>query len=279
MNVSIETVTPEIAAGMLTHLVPERQRKLSLKVVENYSRMMKAGMWKLTHQGIGFDTNGELIDGQHRLHSVVKSGATVQMLVAREIEGENTIDALDRGEERRVGQQLQLRHGFTKGRDVSHLCRQILVILCASHWKQAGKFNVGYALNVYEAYSDEINFVLERRSTTKGLRSCTLMTACVFAMGAHKESMRDFYSKITNTVRDEDKDNAAYALRKYLRQNPVFTFKSEMSGIKTILMCAMRFHKNEPVALIREGEEGYNFFLESQREKVDKVLQQCGFID
>ncbi|MFF5517629.1 hypothetical protein [Streptomyces coeruleorubidus] len=57
-------------------------RPLSRQTVTQLARAIERGEWKLTHQGIAFDENGQLVDGQHRLEAVVKAGTAVNMLVA-----------------------------------------------------------------------------------------------------------------------------------------------------------------------------------------------------
>lgn len=42
---------------------------------------MTRGEWILTHQGIAFDQNGRLIDGQHRLRAIIASGQPCMMFV------------------------------------------------------------------------------------------------------------------------------------------------------------------------------------------------------
>jgi hypothetical protein len=72
-------VTPDMATKWLegnTH-----NRKLRQSHVDKYARDMKAGRWMATHQGIAFDEDGKLIDGQHRLWAVIESGCTVPMMV------------------------------------------------------------------------------------------------------------------------------------------------------------------------------------------------------
>jgi hypothetical protein len=46
---------------------------------------MKRGEWVATHQAVAFSKGGALLDGQHRLSAVVETGATVPMLVARDV--------------------------------------------------------------------------------------------------------------------------------------------------------------------------------------------------
>ena len=58
-------VMPEMAREWLTHNT--HNRPVSRQTVEQYARDMKAGRWYYTNQGIGFDVNGVMTDGQHRL--------------------------------------------------------------------------------------------------------------------------------------------------------------------------------------------------------------------
>lgn len=73
-------VTPEQAEEWLARNAGF-QRKLRESVVDKYARDMTNGEWQLTHQGIAFDADGKLIDGQHRLAAIVSAGVPVKMLV------------------------------------------------------------------------------------------------------------------------------------------------------------------------------------------------------
>lgn len=79
MRTVIETITPEMAAAYL--LRNKSNRKLSKPHVDSICRAILAGQFELTHQGIAFDERGNLIDGQHRLQAIVKSGMPVKMSV------------------------------------------------------------------------------------------------------------------------------------------------------------------------------------------------------
>lgn len=52
-----------------------------MRTVDKYASDMSHGRWMESHQGIAFDTNGDLQDGQHRLAAIVKSGVSVWMMV------------------------------------------------------------------------------------------------------------------------------------------------------------------------------------------------------
>jgi len=76
----VMTITPEIAAEMLA--LQNNLRKPSALRAEKYAGMMRRGAWQgLNGETIKFDTDGCLIDGQHRLLACVMSKATLKSLV------------------------------------------------------------------------------------------------------------------------------------------------------------------------------------------------------
>lgn len=76
----IEDITPELADIFMTGNVLNRER--SPARISGFARDMKAGKWKLTHQGIAVDSESRLLDGQHRLLAIIQSGCTVKMMVS-----------------------------------------------------------------------------------------------------------------------------------------------------------------------------------------------------
>ena len=83
VNLSTEVmrVTPHIAAEMLKG--NGRNRPLSESTVSVYAGAMRRGEWVLNCEPIIFSEDGELNDGQHRLHAVVRSGVAIDLLVVR----------------------------------------------------------------------------------------------------------------------------------------------------------------------------------------------------
>jgi hypothetical protein len=68
---------------------------------------MQRGQWQLTHQGVAFDVNGILIDGQHRLSAVVQSNCIVPMMVTMNAPSVS-FEALDCGIGRTIGDRLKM---------------------------------------------------------------------------------------------------------------------------------------------------------------------------
>lgn len=102
----LERITPEVAAAIIGSQ-NGHNRTLRDGRVERYAEAMKRGQWRTTGQGLTFDTDGNLIDGQHRLHAVVLSGVTVEMVVVRDADP-TAFTVIDTGLNRRAADTLQL---------------------------------------------------------------------------------------------------------------------------------------------------------------------------
>ena len=79
MKTEVVRITPEMAAEWLKLNVGNRP--ISNAIVESYTRAILSGNWSLTHQGIAFDENGVLRDGQHRMNAIIRAGIPVEMNV------------------------------------------------------------------------------------------------------------------------------------------------------------------------------------------------------
>lgn len=76
-----EDITPERAAEYLKGNAAGRS--INRNAVEMYARDMAAGRWQQTHQGIALDEDDVLIDGQHRMHAVIRSRTAVRIWVTK----------------------------------------------------------------------------------------------------------------------------------------------------------------------------------------------------
>lgn len=100
LTTTYENITPEIAKEYLGR--NSKNRVVKPKSVEAYARDMQHGDFKTIHQGIAFDTEGNLIDGQHRLLAIILSNTPVTMMVTRGVPVDDGIIATDRGVSRSV---------------------------------------------------------------------------------------------------------------------------------------------------------------------------------
>jgi hypothetical protein len=86
----------------------ERNRSLRDDRVIHWLEIIKRGEWKLTESCIVFDTEGRLINGQHRLTAIYLGGVTCDAAVMRNVPAE-TQDVMDSGLNRRTNDALAMR--------------------------------------------------------------------------------------------------------------------------------------------------------------------------
>lgn len=99
METQVQTVTPEIASFFLQKNIGNRDYRKSW--VTHLSNSIKNGEWLTTHQGIAFDKDGNLIDGQHRLLAIIESGLSVRINVSYDVPA-NAFTCIDVGVKRNL---------------------------------------------------------------------------------------------------------------------------------------------------------------------------------
>lgn len=122
-----EDITPAMAQEHLSRNAANRS--LSQKSVDMYARDMAAGDWKSTHQGIAFDENGGLCDGQHRMAAVIRAGVTVRFWVTRGV-SRSSFGVLDIGRTRSMADRLSIDDTF----DGKHATQLAAVARLAVLW-------------------------------------------------------------------------------------------------------------------------------------------------
>ena len=83
-------VTPEIANKLLEN--NKTNRNISNDVVRTYVRDMAAGNWKQSSTPLSIGTNGQLLDGQHRLTAVIKANKSIPMWVCYNVPNDAIFD-------------------------------------------------------------------------------------------------------------------------------------------------------------------------------------------
>lgn len=102
MEIERIKVTPHKAEEWLRS-VPEFQRKINESLVERLVIAITRGEWRENGATIVFNNRGELIDGQHRLTAIARSGIPVWMVVITRVSpGEETFQTIDDGKSRKI---------------------------------------------------------------------------------------------------------------------------------------------------------------------------------
>ena len=88
-------ITPELAKLYLS--LNNHNRDIKAPVVARYSQDIANGKWKTgTAESIKIASDGTVLDGQHRLHAIIKANTDVLMLVAEGLD-RSVFDVIDTG--------------------------------------------------------------------------------------------------------------------------------------------------------------------------------------
>lgn len=143
MKTVIGTITPEVAQQIL-ETRNKTNRNISSLFVNKLANDIINGTFLLTHQGIAFDEEGDLLDGQHRLAACVKANMSIQVLVTSGIKRThnldgiklNTFEIIDSGKARTVAQMLTI--GGVKNSSSVAAAAKVLALMCLKSRENIG---------------------------------------------------------------------------------------------------------------------------------------------
>jgi hypothetical protein len=187
----IVVITPEMATKWLGS--NERNRSVSQATVSGYAADMQAGAWRVTHQGLGFDVDGKLIDGQHRLHAVIKANVPVAMLVTHNLP-RDAQDVIDAPRLRSVKDQLELIDGVTNAMGKAAVAK--IVYALEHNIRQTFKLTLHQTRELLARDGAKIDRAFSLHWGT-ALKSAPYIGALVFAMGAG-EKVFEFAEMVRN---------------------------------------------------------------------------------
>ena len=275
-------VTPAMAADWLKNNFGNRPIKED--VVIAYARDMVNGVWVATHQGLAFDVDDRLIDGQHRLKAVIMANKTVRMKVSfnlpAKINGSEmtTMDCVDRGRTRSVADQLTIQHGFKYGSLTASICAAIASLCCGERTR---RLSVGQTLEVYRAFEPQIKFAIEHRSKEAGLKSAGVAAAFVLAMSA-EDCMRDLKNEVADMFFHLNQPGEGDKLAKFPVINLLRAFlvsdeaklisRSLDRGLAemTLQVIFLEVHGRK-VEKLEMSLEGADWFRRQQKDRVAKI--------
>jgi hypothetical protein len=105
-------VNQDMARAMLernhpTEKAPWPNRKVYAKDVAIWVSILRTGRWRYTHQGISFDWDGRLQDGQNRLTAIAECGIPAELMISVGMDPDN-FAVVDGQRKRTSGQVLQM---------------------------------------------------------------------------------------------------------------------------------------------------------------------------
>lgn len=121
MKTIVELITPARAEELLR--MNTANRPANMVVVAAYADMMTRGLWRTNGTTITIG-NGVLVDGQHRLLAVIRSGVSITQNVSSEVDPD-AYATVDRGYGRSPGQVLATM-GIANANTTAKVCRVLM---------------------------------------------------------------------------------------------------------------------------------------------------------
>ncbi len=106
IKTGVMTITPKMATDWLEKNT--RNRKLRSEIALEYAEALHTGHWMLTGEAIIFDSDGVLVDGQHRLEGIRIAQIEAQSVVVQGVVPE-AFECIGAGYKRSAAQVLKMR--------------------------------------------------------------------------------------------------------------------------------------------------------------------------
>jgi hypothetical protein len=208
IEVKIMLVTPDLAEQFLHG--QNDNRKVNKTAIDKYVGDMISGLWKPYAQPLMFDINDKMIDGQHRCHSVIKSGIPQTFITLWNIPTD-IMQVLDTGLKRKtshVGQILGLDVNDKMTSTVNHM-----FLLDQSSKIELSSSKI---LELFDKYEDGVRFACKYN---KGLALYTsAMLRALIAKAYYYENHSDldrFMRVFLSGVPETNDDIEALHIRNY----------------------------------------------------------------
>jgi hypothetical protein len=205
-----ETITPKVAISYLETMV--NNRVVTQPLIDSLASQINAGLWCCTHQGIAFDIEGRLVDGQHRMWACVAADKPIRVMVTRGLTPEEVL-ALDCGRNRSSADMAHY-DGVVADPMVWAVAKPLLRGILATNIAVPFPILKGW----YEHYKDGIDFAIEMRGLCRPARrtlTAPMMTATTRAFYGVKDRMllRRFFDVAHTGQRGYDADSGATVFR------------------------------------------------------------------
>lgn len=243
LKTMIRVITPEDADVILEESKDYNYRTPNYATVDIYANDMLNGNWKENGESIKFDKLGKLIDGQHRIMAVKKSGVAQTFVIVLGIDAK-VADSIDIGRKRSIEQYLKWQDkGFRKG--ATSIVQQVMVF-------DKGNKNVGQSyidartgqmdiMDEYmrdkEGYNSAADYGKTVNNQTKTLKAKEVGAIYYYLtnrMGTDKELVKKFFFNLYSTRRNE---NSIYATTMKHLEDKNYCKRSGVTRINEYILC------------------------------------------
>lgn len=286
-HAEIRDVTPEWAMRVLekhSKSISEgtfRQRNIIQRTVATYAQDMRAGNWGLTGQGITFDVDGNLLDGQHRLYAVCKAGITVKMLIMWdcpvEVNGTvKTINTIDSGRKRDLAAQMSIA-GLANRFCLASATRLLMVL--AGH-DRSQKVSPAQGMAVYNLMEDHIQSIFNIMYKDEGKKSrySGMVIAPLALFHSADATVAELFSTELHDMTNLSKTSPVLLLAKYLDRDYVVARGSDAQivAMRAVASALFLYTNEKRQEMLRGNQEHLEWLQKTCKNAIEKIREVSG---
>ncbi|HMB94089.1 MAG TPA: hypothetical protein VKP65_24785 [Rhodothermales bacterium] len=253
-------MTPTLASAWLEKNTHNRPRQTRL--VNRYAQLMTEGRWLVTSDAIAFDTSGRLVNGQHRLGAIVKSGTAQTMLVARGL-APDVFQVIDYGKKRSAADTLAVE-GYKNASVMAAMCKLVF------NWESGnlrralhGSIENGDVIRIASGYPEieaMVTHAFRHAKDFSGMVPASYMCFIYWAFARHGSvqtaRIGQFTEQVATGIGFTSKRDPSYLLRQLLLDDAMSRKQNlvRLSGqarIAAIIHAANAFMQSEELVKLR----------------------------
>lgn len=240
--------------------------------VQRWAREMRDKQWKVNGETIKFDTDGHLIDGQHRLEGCIASKTSFTSWVIFGLQETEAQETVDIGRKRSPGDQLALR-GETNTTNLAAALRWFWrfehgQVMGYTGFASVDRQDRGNPPTIHELFTLLENHPNIRKSLSYGtlcyrFMTKSLGTALHYQCEQKDPTLADWFFRTLSSGVDLQETDALWHLRRRLSENRDARAKIAHTEVAALTIKAWNLHrKNRPCRALRFRSQG----AEEQRE-------------
>jgi hypothetical protein len=258
-RIELVYLSPELAATLLANPHP-LQRPINLRKAESICDDIGNGRWRLTHQGIAVNSQGQVLDGRTRLTAIVRAGRTVPIYIHWDAPDE-TMPFIDIGVTRSVPQTAKAMGLEGVSNALAAIARAVELGFAGESGRR-GRLSHQRQIEAVLKHREAIEFVLQHLSTRRRHfgRAAVVAPLVRAFYSQDRQRLAEFCRVLsTNEVVNPLRDLAAAKLHSWL-VNPSYgvgprRLPSNHSVYRKVSRALRAFLDGEPVRSLHEARE------------------------
>jgi hypothetical protein len=266
MRTEVKWVKPEWAAVILASRNGKNRNLYEGRAIR-FANDIRNGKWLLTHQGIAFDEDGKLIDGQHRLRAIVLANQAVQMMVTTGVKTAgkvNAFDVMDSGVSRTFAQRLQLE-GYHNTNRLAAGAAIIGMIITLGHRLQ---FTGPEMKGILDHWSEDLLTMVNLPCPTRRDMKAPMYGPLAFYRKVNPDLIDKFAERYFSKIGLE-KGDPEVAVQSWFANHPRVLSQSFRWQATRMVISAIQYKSEDrKVAKLQGSDDAMYWILEQQDEQV-----------